>query len=533
MRSVLAFLSLWAGLFAWIPPAAGHAALVNSSPPSGAVLDQVPDHVLLQFNEPVSALVIRLLKPDGQVAELTGLPAVLNGLSLSLPPLEEEGTYALSWRVVSADGHPIGGSVVFSVGVQAAAAGLGDGADWIRNAVIWLARWLGYGLLILGAGLTVSRLPSRSVRGRSRMAFRVLLLGAAMVVFNAGLWGVDALDLPLSAVLSAAVWQAAAASSLMFSWVLALLALVCAAWAWRVRSQAAAGLLAIGCVVMLGGSWALTGHASAAPPSWLSMPSVWLHTVAVVLWIGVLWPLAVSLKDSQDVSLLGRFSRGIPWVLLVLLATGTVLAYLQLEGIASLWQTPYGRILSAKLGVVSLLLGLGAYNRYRLTAGVLKGETASRIALRRTIRLECVLALLVLGLVALWRFTPPPRALAVPTAPEVVSTHIHTSAVMAELSLAPSLLDQHSPGARAPLQLDLSGPDGLPLRAQEVDIAFSSPEAGIEPLIFSAKAQGQGRWQVPVLHLPRQARWQVRIDILVSDFERLRLETDVQLPSRK
>lgn len=538
MRTVLAFLSLWAGLFAWVPPAAGHAALVNSSPPSGAVLDQAPAHVLLQFNEPVSALMLRLLRPDGEVTELAGEPVPPNGLSLSLPSLHEKGAYALSWRVVSTDGHPVGGSVVFSLGAQDAAAHAIQEADWARDGAIWFVRWLSYGLWILGAGLAVAQVYSRCVRGCTHvgMARCVLWAGAVLVLLNAGLWGVDALDAPLAALFSVPVWRAAAASSLIPSWVSVLLAVACAAWVWRVRSQAAAGMLAILCVVMLGASWAWTGHASAAPPTWLSMPSVWLHTMAVVLWIGVLWPLAVSLEDGEDVSLLQRFSRFIPWVLLVLLATGGVLAWLQLDGIASLWQTPYGRILLAKLCVVASLLGLGAYNRYRLTTGVLKGDPALKAALRRAIRFECALAIGVLGLVALWRFTPPPRALAVPPL-ETISTHIHTATMMAQLTLVPALLDQTGSGAmssgvRPPLQIELSGADGLPLQAQEVSIAFSSPEAGIEPLVFSAIAQSQGRWQVPVLHLPHQARWQVRIDVLVSDFERRSVEEEVHMDGK-
>lgn len=539
MRTVLVFLSLWAGLFAWVPPAAGHAALVNSSPPSGAMLDQAPDHVLLQFNEPVSALVVRLLRPDGEVTELAGEPAPPNGLSLSLPSLHEKGAYALSWRVVSTDGHPVGGSVMFSLGAQDAAAHTIQEADWARDGAIWLVRWFSYGLWILGAGLAVAQVHSRCVRGRTRVgtARCVLWAGAVSVLLNAGLWGVDALDAPLAALFSIPVWRAAAASSLMPSWVSALLAVACAAWVWRVRSQAAAGVLAILCVVLLGASWAWTGHASAAPPTWLSMPSVWLHTMAVVLWIGVLWPLAVSLEGRVDVSLLQRFSRLIPWVLLVLLATGGVLAWLQLDGIASLWQTPYGRILLIKLCVVASLLGLGAYNRYRLTAGVLKGEPALKAALRRTIRSECALAIVVLGLVALWRFTPPPRAFALPPPLEAVSTHIHGETIMAQLTLVPALLDQAGSGAmssgvRPPLQIELSGADGLPLQAQEVSIAFSNPQAGIEPLVFSAITQSQGRWQVPVLHLPHQARWQVRIDVLVSDFERRSLDAEVQMDDK-
>lgn len=527
-----------AGALAWSPRAAAHAALISSSPQAGAVLTQAPEQVRLRFNEPVSPLVLKLIQPDGQGVALADAQVLPDGLALPMPRLDMLGTYALSWRVASADGHPVGGTVTFSIGIQdrdASQAGQGERG---RDVLIWLARWLACATLFLSAGSAAAQALTSSRRQLRRTLRWSASLGATMVLFNAGLWGVDALDLPLAGFFSAAAWTAVWASSFGTSALLALAALACAALAPGRRTPLRQGIMAVAAIVLLGASFASTGHASAAPPAWLSMPAVWLHVVAVALWVGFLWPLASGLGDSPDLLLLQRFSRWIPLVLLVLFGAGSVLVYVQLDGMASLWQSAYGRVLLGKLALVALMLGLGAHNRYRLTSAVLRREIAPRLAMRRVIRIECLLALMILAVAALWRFTPPPRALAASaasTARTVVMAHVHGPDAMAELALrAPA---PAAPGSRpiggasgpGELQITLTDPAGQPLAAQEVDVVFSNPAAGLEPLSFPAERVSEGLWHVQNLQLPYQPDWQVRIDVLISDFDRVRLETTVRM----
>ena len=112
-----------------------HAALVKSEPADGAVLGQAPARLILTFSEPVSPLVMRLIRPDGQSLD-PSVTAENATITVALPPLGR-GTHILSWRVSSADGHPIGGTALFSVGAptQAPQAGSTDTADGARPAV--------------------------------------------------------------------------------------------------------------------------------------------------------------------------------------------------------------------------------------------------------------------------------------------------------------------------------------------------------------------------------------------------------------
>jgi copper transport protein len=70
------------------------------------------------------------------------------------PPGLGPGGHVVSWRVVSGDGHPIGGSVVFSVGAGGPAPTVADSAGTdqpLRIAVVAL-RALVYAGLFVGIG---------------------------------------------------------------------------------------------------------------------------------------------------------------------------------------------------------------------------------------------------------------------------------------------------------------------------------------------------------------------------------------------
>src|SRR6516164_6572292 len=136
-------------------------------------------------------------------------------------------------------------------------------------------------------------------------------------------------------------------------------------------------------------------------------------------------PLSV---DAQ----LERFSRAIPLVIVLLVASGLRLAFVQLDRIAALWTTSYGQLLACKLAGVVVLLALAAANRYRLVPKFETSAAAAARPLATAIAFELAIALLILSLVALWRFTPPPRALAV-AAP--ISLHLHGEKAMAEIEI--------------------------------------------------------------------------------------------------
>ena len=103
--------------------AEAHAALLASDPLDGAQLSLQPAAVELRFNEPVRPLMLRVLDRHGTtIASLAGEAPVAQVLRVALPA-GGDGVYLASWRVASADDHPVAGSLSWRVGTLGANAG--------------------------------------------------------------------------------------------------------------------------------------------------------------------------------------------------------------------------------------------------------------------------------------------------------------------------------------------------------------------------------------------------------------------------
>ena len=95
-------------------PATAHSNSVETNPAHGARLATLPAEATLTFNESPKTIDVVLAGPDGEVNQLT--PQIHGPtIKVRLPAAGPRGAYTLSYRVVSADGHPVSGSVGFRV----------------------------------------------------------------------------------------------------------------------------------------------------------------------------------------------------------------------------------------------------------------------------------------------------------------------------------------------------------------------------------------------------------------------------------
>lgn len=504
--------------------ALAHAALVAAAPADGAVVATAPAAFSLRFSEPVSPLVLRLVRPDGSITLLDRFALNDATLDIAAPADLGKGTHVLSWRVISEDGHPVGGSVVFSIGAPSAGGGAPpqEAADWVVDAAIWAFRSLLYVGLFVGAGgaFFIAFIGGRRAAPIVRTAS---WLGLAAAPLSIGLLGVDALALPLGSFAAPIAWRTGWSTSYGTTGLLAAGALVLALLSLSLPARAARILAALS-LVGVGVALAASGHASAASPQWLTRPAVFLHAVGIAFWAGALIPLAAALRADDEGSqrALRRFSRAIPFAVAPLAAAGIALAAVQVETPAALLTTAYGRVLLAKLALLGLLFGLAALNRLRLTSPAERHDPRARRWLRRSIAAELVLVLAIFGTAALWRFTPPPRALA-EAAAEPASIHIHTADAMADLSLTPC----HVGTVAAAISV-MTGDFG-PLDAKELTLVLANPAAGIEPIRRKAVKGADAVWRIDALAIPIAGRWQVRIDILIDDFRIAKLEDAIDI----
>lgn len=98
-------------------PVQAHDFLVSSTPESGATVSEPPDQVSLEFNTSIGERFaqVAVVGPDGttyQVGDPVVEGAVVTQAVADIPAGIEVN---LSYRVVSSDGHPVGGTVPFTI----------------------------------------------------------------------------------------------------------------------------------------------------------------------------------------------------------------------------------------------------------------------------------------------------------------------------------------------------------------------------------------------------------------------------------
>jgi len=110
---------------ALVRPAAAHDYLVGSVPEQGATVDSVPSEVTLEFNTSIGERFAQVAVVDDTEGTYQVGEPVVDGATLTqaVDGLQPGMTVTVSYRVVSSDGHPIGGTVPFSI-----AAGTGGEA---------------------------------------------------------------------------------------------------------------------------------------------------------------------------------------------------------------------------------------------------------------------------------------------------------------------------------------------------------------------------------------------------------------------
>jgi putative copper resistance protein D len=275
-----------------------------------------------------------------------------------------------------------GGMFVFWLGTRPSADSAPNAATlWSPSArAFLLARFLAHGSAALLALLVyfllqIGQINQAGLRGmfdpfmtgivlQSSVGHGVLLRCAAIALLLAGLWQARAALLAPTLV--------RLPPRLLVSWLAA--------------------------VLLFGVSFAVLGHV--ASRALVAQVAIVLHTVAISLWVGALFPLyALCRREAASAMLpvlrsFGRLGWGITGTLLV---TGVFLLSQLLEAPDDLLDTAYGRLLSAKLLLVLVLLGLGALNKFHLVPAL---ALSGADRLRQSIAAERFVALLVLVLTA-------------------------------------------------------------------------------------------------------------------------------------
>jgi copper transport protein len=448
LRSAAILLCL--ALFATVAQAATslllHATLLRSTPAANSHLTAPPETIRLVFSEQVVPEMsqITLGGPDGSsvLLKVANDPHDVHTLVGTVPDGSTSGRYKVTWRILSADGHPVGGSFTFALEgtgdssqpgaivpppatktpnspdstVTDSAASPSSGMSPEMKPVPVLAslfRGLGLGALMTGVGVLFFGVTSRE---RRNLAPRVLIvgaiaIGATLLVAHLIAW---LEHVSPTGSLSGAFLESALGSTIgrveLLRTVLALLAL----WAIALTRRDMPALILGGACLVVSGA---IGHPAAIDSYW-TIPAKMLHLVAGSMWIGgLVWLVWLSRCDEAACRIeAGRVSSVALISVIVIALSGLLQTFFFLNTPGDLLHSRYGQLVLAKMTGLAILVALGAYNRFGVLPQLEAPSGPKRLS--RSVKLEiAVLTMIILigGLLAYEPTPPAPESATSPT----------------------------------------------------------------------------------------------------------------------
>ena len=552
-------------------PASAHAELESTNPESGARVATEPSDVTLHFSEGVSvgAGYARVLDSHNARAD-AGAPSV-DGDVLTIPLRSDlaDGGYLVTYRVISADSHPVAGSFSFVVGngklLGADAASQGSATDPGVSAALPVARWIGFAGISLALGLPVFLLVCWPAGWTSARLRRLTVWGAGAVAVGAVasflVQGPYAAGSGLGSVFDSALLEATAASGFglvtIVRAVLALAFLVVVGRAWREPSPPAwfapvAGVLGLGLVV----TTAAVGHPVAGPWPGLALPVTVVHVAAMAVWMGGLTGLLVGvLRPGVPAGDLGvalpRYSRIAFSSVIALVVTGIVQAVREVGSPAALVSTEYGWLLVAKLLVVAVILAAAGVSRVwvqqhlgvqrprpgggrRVTAHAFAAEAGSDVedpvvdervkvqavaaadqlpSFRRSVLVELLLALVVLGITSVLVGSPPAES----TLAQPVDVTLPLQGGSGSSGSVQVSVDPARPGANT-LHVYLFDANGQLTQPAQISVTLADPEQQIGPMDVALQPAGPGHYIDEAMVIPSAGTWTLAVNVRVDEF---------------
>ncbi|WP_456598913.1 copper resistance CopC/CopD family protein [Blastococcus sp. SYSU DS0616] len=567
-------------------PAAAHATLVSTTPGEGARLDAAPDEVTLRFSEGVSlgAGYARVLGADQQRVDAGN--ASVDGDVVTVPLRGDlpDGGYLVTYRVVSADSHPVSGAFSFVVGdgelLGADAADAAAATDPVVGLLLPVARWVGYAGLALALGVPVLVATCWPTgRGTARLR-RMALGGAAAVALSAAtgflLQGPYAAGAGLGAIADPALLGATARTGAGWSALarvaLAVALLLALRRAWRAAAPPGRGT-AVGVAALGGGlvlATAAVGHPVAEPWPVLAVLVAAVHAGAMAVWLGGLAGLlAAAVRPGAapgDVAAaLPRFSRLAFGAVVALVVSGIVQSVREVASPTALVETTYGRLLAVKLLLVVVVLAAAGISRVwvqqRLgvrrpprrrtttvhafaaaTAAAGRAEPAPAAvaaagereqaqaeaavehlpALRRSLLVEAVLAAVVLALSAVLVATPPARTALAQPVEVVLPLQSGSGATSGSVQMT---VEPARPGPNT-LHLYLFDDDGRLAQPAEIRVTLTERSQEIGPLEIALQPAGPGHFVGDGMSIPGAGTWTLTATVRLDEFTALTAATD-------
>ena len=487
--------------------ASAHAILESSSPEPSALLTSSPKEIRLDFDEEVEDTLGDIRLYDSEQREVSIGKTVrsasdVSKVSAEVPALKT-GVYAVVWRVVSADGHPISGAFPFEIGTKSTGTSAAllqevlnrtETTSPLGNPMSTL-RLLGFLGLILLIGC-VSLLWRSPLLGNARVGKRLQFSAVFIAISSLGLllmqgpytagksWGSLFDTVLIGDVMQTRLGLALFLRAICaFAWgLIALTASASVSRRWRIA--------VITTAVITIATYATSGHQSAGTLPGIFVPLDMIHLAATSTWVGALLALAVVSKDNNVENEAKRFSQMATWSMPVVVVTGVVQALYLLGGISTITQTNFGKLLLVKTLLVGVVVVFGSQARAKLQLGGFS-------SIAKIIRWESTLVVLILAITSLMVAQSPN---AIPTTPISYSATKVQNGIVAELSVVPAVV------GTAEVHVILTPPGGSLTPAKSVTVQFDLPSRNIPAIPVSMTEIGPNHW-IGIVQFPFSGAW--------------------------
>ncbi|MCU9614946.1 copper resistance protein CopC/CopD [Caldibacillus lycopersici] len=506
-RKLFIFVSI---LFILLIPhqAYAHALLENTSPAQDSQLETSPKEITLTFNERLEKELysIKLFDAKGERVSTSATEMSLDQKSLiqRLPELPD-GTYTVSYKILSADGHPVDGSYVFSIGeaisqtTQMNPLDSGNqetGTKTIISSTISIFYFL---LLLLTTGWilwgTIKKNENEVIKKNARKVVHILQILLLLSVILMGFFQLTNLVNSWSLV---EIWSILSNTTIGITWIVSFL-LVIVGFLLLHRKK----WIDVLWVFLLIAMESINGHANAFEPPIVTIAIDLFHLLAAAIWAGGLFYMVYFWRKQREhvKEMLPLFSDIALIAILLLIVTGISSTYLFLPKLDYLLYTDWGIMLICKVAIVLFVIIAGGILRY-----FMKKKKESSIG--TMLAIDFSFMIIITGIVGVFtHYSPVPQN-------EPLAWSEQDEAIEFTTSILPKI-----PGNNHFMVVADAKAEGIEIKRIALNLTFvNNPDIAPIQVPFEERAPAKHvEYMIDGQYLPFAGKWTAEVRILDSE----------------
>ena len=501
--SIFFILTIPQGVFA-------HALLEKATPAPDSQLKLPPKEIVLVFNERLEKELysIKVFNEDGDMVSQTKTEMSKDQKSLKqvLPSLPN-GNYAISYSVLSADGHPIKGSYVISIGEETVLRSDMNQLDLQKEeneSVLFstfysMIRILYYIALLLTTGWiawgTVSKIEKAEIRKSYKQ--KALYLQIALFITTIGMGFLQFTELLDSWTLSE-FWSVLTGTTIGRTWYISII-LSIFGFALLFRNKWLDRLWVYLILVIKSSN----GHAVVFEPRIVTVLIDIIHLLAAAIWAGGLLYILVYWKKQREhvQQFLSFFSKVAFVSILVLIVTGIASTFIFLPEVHYLLYTQWGILLLIKVAFVLLVIVIAGILRYTM-------KKKQDDSIGKWLKIDFTLMIVILGIVGVFtHLNPLPQN-------EPLEWHEREHNIEFTTTISPKV-----PGNNHFMVVANSRKEGVDIKSIELFLKYKdNPDvAPIQVPFYDTEQSKTVQIMIEGQYLPFSGNWTAEIRILDSE----------------